>query len=475
MTAETQSPRRGRVRDPRLAPYIENARMHDVFLLLSEPRYAGDEPNPRPLPQTSLHQFKQRVASGARSGTGPVPDALHFAFAVDRYRMPAEEAIMVPAEHLWWLACEGDGILLSDRVTHHYTAIGEVDREHDRIRFFDLWPEQFFLSAGNNTLGIAADRLSITKAEFLRVAVGLVTWDTPQLVQQYFTSFSEQGADADVLLRFGLAMLDADANLLAPLAAKLFAASAQRAEDVGEPDIALISARQAFLAAACGMYFANMSGQAALMDSMKQLLMTLISRHGRETLESGLSRRELARFANDAYFGRDFDTAGGILDRAIAKYPDFEDAFWLRARLRHKCGKAADAVPDAKRALELNDVALAGLRAERAAIDPRGKIELEWQDKQIGGRQLRRESELEVLVDSYLALGDLSHARHSAGEMITSRPDRAVGHYKIAEVEYRMGHRTEAVAALEQALARVKDPRQRSLYEQTLRQIATAS
>src|SRR5262249_38796595 len=157
-------------RDPRLQPYVQNQAMWGVLQTLAGGiRHAGDDPDPRPLPQTPLSEFKRRCAASAPSGSGPVPDALHFAFYAARYRVPPEDAITVPAEHLWWLASEQDTVLLSDRATHHYTTVGKVDREQGRIGFYDNWPDDFFLQPGRNTLGIGAHDLSVSKAEFQRV------------------------------------------------------------------------------------------------------------------------------------------------------------------------------------------------------------------------------------------------------------------------------------------------------------------
>jgi hypothetical protein len=141
-------------RDQRLQPYLQNQAMWGVVQTLVGIRHAAEDTDPRPLPQTPLSEFKRRCAAGAPSGGGPVPEALYYAFYADRYRVPAEDAISVPAEHLWWLASDQDTVLLSDRATHHYTTVGQVDRERGRIAFHDYWPDDFFLRPGHNTLGI---------------------------------------------------------------------------------------------------------------------------------------------------------------------------------------------------------------------------------------------------------------------------------------------------------------------------------
>src|ERR1700752_7657 len=102
MTEEQNLFRSGRQRDQRLAPYVRNTKIWHTLFGMMEPRHAADEIDPRLLPSINLHEAKQRIAGGAPPGSGPVPDALRLAFCVDRYPMPAEQAILLPAEHLWW-------------------------------------------------------------------------------------------------------------------------------------------------------------------------------------------------------------------------------------------------------------------------------------------------------------------------------------------------------------------------------------
>jgi hypothetical protein len=75
------------------------------------------------------------LAMFAPTGSGPVPDALHFAFYPDSYGDPPGKGILIPREHFWWLAMSQDSVLLSDRITHHYTEIATVDRANERVFF----------------------------------------------------------------------------------------------------------------------------------------------------------------------------------------------------------------------------------------------------------------------------------------------------------------------------------------------------
>jgi tetratricopeptide (TPR) repeat protein len=354
----------------------------------------------------------------------------------------APEAITVPAEHLWWLAASQDTVLLSDRRIHHYTEIANVDREQERISFSDPWPDDFFLLRGRNALGIAARRdpgLSISKAEFLRVVTGLVTWDTQRLVQHYFAAFPDRRADRDTLVRFGFALLDAEADELAPMAADLFAEAALLAAAVGSNEDAKRAAQQAYLAASCGACRAATGGNRAALAAMQAVLRLVTAAYGRPALEAGLLTRELARLGNAAGYARDFKQARAVLDLAIGKDAAFEDGHWLRASVALQDGEPAAAAADAERALELNDAQLAKLAAERAAIDPRGRWELEWKDSQIGGCRARRASELAVMVNAQIGLGDLARARAAAAALIELQPRKPLRHLKLALVARAAG------------------------------------
>lgn len=454
-------------RDPRLLPYLQNRAMIGAIFSLVGMHHAGDEPNPRPLPQTTLYDFKRRCAAAAPTGSGPAPEALHFAFYADRFRVAPEKAITVPAEHLWWLAAAQDTVLLSDRVTHHYTEIAAVDREGGRISFHEPWPDAFFLLPGRNTLGIEArldPGLSISREEFLRAIAGLVTWDTPRLIEAYLDAFPDRRGNSDTLLRCGFALLDAEADLLAPFAAGLCHAAARHASAAGH-EWAPLAARQTYIAAACGVYFAIALGDAATREAMQTILRDIVAALGKASLEDALTPPELARLAVAAGNGRQLDTAIAFCNKAAARDPDFEDAYWLRASARAQLGSPAAVIADARRAIELNDAALARLAAERAAIDPRGKWELQWKDAEIAGRRGRRESELAVLLQGWLMAGEADRARETAHAMIALDPSRPVGHLKLALVERLAGRPAAAATALRAAIAREPDAENRARYE----------
>jgi hypothetical protein len=49
-------------RDPRFQPYLDTKATYGALYAMVGIRYAGNEPNPRPLPQTTLYDFKRQCA-----------------------------------------------------------------------------------------------------------------------------------------------------------------------------------------------------------------------------------------------------------------------------------------------------------------------------------------------------------------------------------------------------------------------------
>lgn len=449
-------------RNPELEPYINNMAMWRSMLVLGDLPHAGDDDDPRPMPQTTLHDLKQRFAGSAPSGSGPLPEALFFAFYSDRYNVEPEKGVTLPPEHLWWLAMSEDTALLSDRITHHYTTIGSVDRNGERISFSDQWPDDFFLLPGRNTIGVAAKRdpgLSVTKDEFLRSITGIVTWDTPALIDSYLDAFPEQKDNVDLLIRFGYALLDAEADIIAAAATGMLVHAARLAasSDLQQAERA---ASLAYLAGRCGIYYASRADDEAAVAMLKGLLHPITSVIDHARLEKGLSPRELTRLGCSAGNVRDFQSALSVLGLALDKDPDFEDAYWLRATAHLQCDNVNSAAEDAEQALVHNQKALDRLSEERDQLDPRGRFELEWKNNQIEGRRGRRISELSVLSEARAKQGEFDAARNASEEVIRLRPDDPVGYAGLAKVELASGKSDKAIAAFQSAAENSTDPKQ---------------
>jgi Flp pilus assembly protein TadD len=463
---------RGRRPDSRLMPQLKNAQAANL-VLSDGARYAGDEPNARPMPRTTLSNLRDHMAANAPTGKGAVPEAVHFAIYGNRHRVTPDVAVAVPTDHLWWLAGWQDTVLLSDhRETHHYTTIAEVDRVGERIHFLDPWPNDFLLLAGHNALGIEARRegklgLSVSKTEFLRAVVGLVVLDTSQLITDYLSAFPEQRQNAEIHLRFGFALMAAADDTVAAEAAALFAAALRLAD--ADSDMAAVAARQTYCAATSGWFQAQSSRNDEMRQAMQGYLHMALSRYPVATLEQGLDASDLCRLGLAAGRIGELGMALRVLGLGIGKDPDHESLWAARAVARIRGGDAAGAAADAERALALNGAALARLRAERADMDPRGRWELMRKDGQIAGRLEERARQLATFAKASLDSGLVDRARTAAQELVQLAPDRPENHARLGIIEQQAGRRDAAATALSEAVAREQNPSKRADYEALLR------
>jgi hypothetical protein len=98
---------RGRMPDSRLEPMLRNF-LQTSFVVSGHCGHAGDAPNARPLPRTTLLDLRDEFAVASPAGRGVVPEAVRFAIYADRNRVAPEIAVTVPLEHIWWLASSAD-------------------------------------------------------------------------------------------------------------------------------------------------------------------------------------------------------------------------------------------------------------------------------------------------------------------------------------------------------------------------------
>jgi tetratricopeptide (TPR) repeat protein len=436
VSAETQRAS-GRRPDARLAQVLQNRILVDL-VLSDGARHASDSPNPRPLPQTKLTDLRDRAAWSARGFE--VREAVHFAIYGDRYRAAPELAVSVPNDHLWWFVSLGDTVLLSDRVTHHFTSVARVDRASERICFLDPWPDDFLLLRGRNTLGIAAQAegekgLSVSKNEFLRSVVGLVIFDTSSLISGYLDAFLEQRSNPEMLVGFGYALLKADDDEVAAEAAAVFAEGFRLANTQERGELAELTASQAYLAATCGRFAAQQKRDGKMLRAMESIVSNVSSKRPLQVLELALSSPELCRMGESAGRAGDLATALRVLDLAVGKDVNNERAYASRAVARAHSGDSAGAAADAARALDLNSAAQARLRDERAAIDPRARWELTWKDGQIRDLIGWRIRELATLAKSNCEVGAFEPARVAARELMELEPDRPEHRDRLAAIE----------------------------------------
>jgi len=443
--------------------------------------YAGDDPDPRPLPPTTLGDLKESFEGGLQSAhrrrAQSIHEALYFAFYSDRFQGEPDRCITVPRDHLWWLVSAGDTILLSDRITHHYSFVFDVDRDTGRVSFLDQWPDRFFLKEGLNAAGVAAIPVdgkppSITRKEFRRVAVGLITMDTPALLEDYFDEYPDQRSDAAQCLSCGLSLLGAQKDRFARPAALHLRRSMRAAEARGDPETAAVAAGKLYVALTVAGLSIRRWNEPLASRPFDDERSSLCAERGREELLSGLAPDDLCRMGNAAGRAGEVAMARELFDRAVALDATHEQARWLRAIARDQAGEPEGVVHDAAEAVRLNRAGVAALEAERDGLDPRDRHGRGAIDARIASMKERRGEEYVLLFRGRAALERWDEARSAAEDLIALDPDRSEGFKRLAFLEQQLGRLTEARACLQEALQRETHPAVRQALEHALAEIS---
>jgi len=406
--------------------------------------YAGDDENPRELPRRTLSSMREKMqdALDAQQGDGTVvpPQGLHIAFCDEALDLTAPEVIRVPREDLWWLAAPGDLLLLSDRVTTHFTTMLRVCTPSGPMRIIDEWPERVFLRPGLNEADIDAQMLpfmggvfeqqapgrlevEITRDEYLRVAVGLVTYDTPLLLDRLFAHRPGHYGSAASQLAFGRALMAPAHDVLASFAAPWLLRAERQAAKSGDDALALQAAADSFVAhnVAADAQCAGAAVQAPAPFLREAEALEL--RHGRTKLHEAVDVEALIRMGNAAAWGQRFDTAKAWLDAAIARDPFHDAAHCLRAKVHQARRDAQGMVDDATEALRRNRAWIDRRMAEYHARDPRDFHGKQDDLGRIGGLETRRAEELRLRATGLLLLGRPDEARADLLEAQKLRPD----------------------------------------------------
>ncbi|MGE3873660.1 MAG: hypothetical protein AB7F74_11960 [Parvibaculaceae bacterium] len=456
--------------------------------------FAGHDEAPRPLPRRTPYTIKKKMSEylqaglekQARSGSDQKRpwawDAFHAVFTNDRIKMPLDEAIPVPLEDLWWLAAADDLVLLSDRVTHHYTTVDHVAREPGRIFFIDQWPDQIFLKQGLNQEDVAAEvtpymagildhaaaalsgkkQVSITRDEFLRVIVGTVTLDTPDLFDRYFTYRPEAQENFAIRFACGAALMDAEMDQLAKFAVPHYKAAwrvARANRSAGDADLAAARLYQSLVVA---RFAQQQSGGALAAKPFADELRCLLAQQREEPLFDSLGVEQIARMGNAAGHAQQFQAALGYLDRAVLRGPEHEGARHLRAMVKSRLDDWPGVVADITVALAANAERARAREAEKAARDRRDRHGLDDDQARIGGLRSRRLEELGLLFTALAHLQQWQEALRIAEEAVAIDPDRPEGYRMRGALAMEAGKPAEAEEHLSAARAREASARGRA-------------
>lgn len=397
-------------RDERIQVYLDNQATWSTLLATSGVGHAADDPQPRPMTPVDLGQFADVQNRAVAPVRHEVADAAVFPVWSARWRVPLHRGVAVPPAHLWWFAREQDTVLLSDRQTHHYCSIGHVDRDAASIAFADPWSDRFFLQAGYNTLGIAADGTRIGRADFARAAVGLACWDRLGLFDAYLQAFPDQARSAELHCRIGHAVLNIGSDRLLPQAVEHFDRARTLARAAGSRALELHAAARMYLAATAGYAVWKAAGVEPMAAMLAALSKDAQQHDPGQRLIEQLQPAELCRLAFCVCRIGRHDMAEAAATRAIELDPDFEDGWWQRGTARFGQGRAADALSDADRYLALTDRTLPAARVRREALHPLDSVGASMLAAEVGEREQRRAAVLELAASAAAHLKDAPRA-----------------------------------------------------------------
>ena len=462
-----------RPRSPGIEAIVSNQTTFTVLLLAAQIPYAGDDPDHRPMPEVSLYDFKKGLYldQNMLTETWHVPDAMYFAFADKKYRWGMKDVITVPTEQLWGLVMPGDTVLLSDYVTHHYTGIREVDRENDRIYFADQWPDRFFLKAGLNTANVKVDdTLGISREEFLRVIVGLVTLDTPDLPLYYINQNPEHFDNGELLRRIGLAILDEGRDRLVNIAAQYLA----RAYDLTQQST-VKSDKQAIAAesylALCMAIYSNKDEPLAdkpYQDKLKQLL----ENHTEDDLLNLLKAEDLGRIAFSAGNASQYKDAEKYFNLAVEKYPNHEYNLYLRATIRLINGKNQDAIQDISQSLVANAENKEKTYKSLQARDRRDHFGIGRDNAQISHLEDQYVKSLTIRCTAYINTKQLDLATKDANNIIQQQPNQPEGYLLQSQIAKSQQDWNNAIQNLQKADSFETSPSKKAVYAMEIEQIS---
>ena len=441
-----------RRRPPGIEAIINNKLMWGVFQSMSKIKYAGDEDNPRELPIVTLHDLKKRLILQQKTLTEQwhVPDAMYFVFANDRYSWKVREAITLPKDHFWWIIDNGDTVLLSDTVTHHYTGIFRVDRDNDRVYFSEQWPERFFLRKGMNTKGIEADdALSVSRDEFLKVIVGVVTLGVPNLLEQYLRIFPNQKKNHDFLRRCGLMLLDDDRDRFAQDAAIYLTKALKTAKKSASEAEKKAIASEAYLSLKITYYLQK--NEPLAVKPYLEHLHELIETYGRDNLHMQLGAEDIGRIAYSAGNAKEFDDADELFSEAIKKEPDHEYNHISYASVCLHIYDYKRAIKYSSLSQNLNFINHKKIQALLKATDSRNYLGIEHLKGRLLDLDQKFVDSLVIRCNAYLLNKQYDKANLDADTIIQKQGDNPLGYILKTKATKYMGDLDTALWAIEKA------------------------
>ncbi len=394
-----------------LTEYVNNT-LSWKTVLQGKTGYAGNVENPRPMPDATLSIFHNDL----KKVWNRLNDTVCFAFSPQNIEHESSEIIRLPKQDLWCLTKPGDHVLLSDRKTHHYTMIGGIDHINNTISFIDFWPDIFFLKKGFNSAGVEATfqngLFTITKNEYLRLIIGLITPDTPALIDHYIGYRSASKSDPKIMFSIGATYLEHVFFENVYRSIRYFRDTFALLDDNKSEFYYKVAQRLIFsLARASYLKFINEDIKAA--NQYARESDELAAKVGLKHIEPFFSVIDYYKLGNIAGTAGDLKSSIIYYTKAIKLDENFSKAYLYRAMAKMKQKDYAGAITDSSTALPLFDTEIAEIKTILKKPEKLGSFQM-----------IERKEEIESIV--HLKIETLvvrSKSYYHSGEMEKSFQD----------------------------------------------------
>ncbi len=488
--------------------------------------YAGEGPDTRPLMKKTLGDIRRDLESTLvrerwRELFG-IPTFTYFAFMDSRFRTDDDEVVSVPQASLWCFAHEGDWILLSDGITHHYSYVYQVDRVRQRILFSDRWPDQIFLREGLNVAGVRAqfsvpdlkpayDKLmkfkfpgldadtsatynqnfatwtimfdllkereskstqlvEITRSEFDRVAMGIITLNSFQLVDEYLAMTPDVASRAKGLVSFSV-LATRSGDTFRDYASELAKGAFKAAADSGDEQLRTKAAATQLLLTMHQYYAAIERHDSDAINVHKASIDTLIKDIPLETAFKSWGAWDFYRIGNAAGRANQPKEAIWLFDRAITIDHSLEQAYLYRAVAKARLYDPKGVLEDTAAALTLNATKTKEVVERKLKRHPKDRQGAAVDEVELKDLRSRRLLTLEQKIGSLMVLGNCSDGESASEELMAA--ERAAGFAASAHCDVRAGRISSAKQKLEKAVSLENNPARRQLYELQLRNLSS--
>lgn len=397
----------GRPRDSSIIQsYLQGASVTNWLFSAGHIGHPWNDPqNTRPNPQVPLGLLKERLNQYYKDWLPEYRNLLNYAFYIKKYNASPKKAILVDHDHMWWLISPQDMVLLTDGSTSHYTFIHDIDRGSGVVIFRDAWASQFFLLEGRNTVGISAklipdlNLVTVSKRDFLKVIVGMITVDTPDLPKHFFTEFPQAAKEKPINLGFAYSFLGLNREWMLLYSLPFLEAALLDDKTTGNQADEVQLAALIFMVAKIGFCMYKTEDLSIKIDK-------IVEEYGLQQLQDNLDSEQLTKIGQCLCRIDLYPSGLEFFDKAVAQDPEDEIALLSRAKARCRLGDLIEALDDLNRALNENTKKIVNSTSALERIHPYDKWDRPYLQNELSYYRSGRIEELEFKIALIRALGN---------------------------------------------------------------------